>query len=171
MRVSVMVLALCLAAACGPQQQVAEAPAAAPQVKTSIDIADARIRPAPAGAVSAGYLNLTAHGATDRLLAASSPIAERVELHAHLQGEDGLMQMREVEGGVEVPAGETIAFAPGGLHLMLFNLTQELAPRQSAPVTLTFERAGAMEAQFQVGEPPLPGAASAAPAESHGGHP
>jgi copper(I)-binding protein len=83
-------------------------------------VEDPWIREAPPGRdVTAAYLRIHNPDAEDlTLVAAASPAASRVELHEHRQ-ENGMMRMRQVER-VVVPAGETVAFAPGGLHLMLF---------------------------------------------------
>jgi hypothetical protein len=83
-------------------------------------VEDPWIREAPPGRdVTAAYLRIHNPDAEDlTLVAAASPAAGRVELHEHRR-EDGMMRMRQVDR-VVVPAGETVAFAPGGLHLMLF---------------------------------------------------
>ncbi len=83
-------------------------------------VEDPWIREAPPGRdVTAAYLRIHNPDAEDlTLVAAASPAAGRVELHEHRR-EDGMMRMRQVER-VVVPAGETVAFEPGGLHLMLF---------------------------------------------------
>ncbi|MGB3455895.1 MAG: copper chaperone PCu(A)C [Litorimonas sp.] len=86
--------------------------------------------------VAAGYFVAENDGAAARLVAATSPVAEVVELHTHSM-EGGVMKMREVEG-VDLPAGESVTFEPGGLHLMLFGFNREEGQTE-APVTLTFE--------------------------------
>ncbi len=89
----------------------------------------------------AAYVRLVNGGpAVDRLLAASSPVATRAELHTHLN-EDGVMKMRQV-ATVELPPGATVTFAPSGLHIMLFGLTDQLKQGATFPLTLTFEKAG-----------------------------
>lgn len=89
----------------------------------------------------AAYLRIANGGpAVDRLLAASSPVAGRAELHTHLN-EDGVMKMRQV-AAIELPPGATVTFAPSGLHVMLFDLTGQLKPGATFPLTLTFEKAG-----------------------------
>ena len=78
-------------------------------------------------------------GEADSLIAASSPVFGRIELHTH-EMNDGVMQMREVEA-LEAPAGDTLALEPGGNHLMLFE-PGELPDSLEIPVTLQFEKAG-----------------------------
>ncbi|MEL6532114.1 MAG: copper chaperone PCu(A)C [Pseudomonadota bacterium] len=77
----------------------------------------------------------------DRLVSASSDIAERVELHTHEENEDGLMQMIHVEEGFELPAGDTLMLERGGNHVMFLGLNQSLMQGDEVEVTLTFEMA------------------------------
>lgn len=76
----------------------------------------------------------------DSLIGASSPVAAKVEFHAH-QHQDGLMKMQP-QPSVELPAGQSVAFNPGGLHLMLVGLKAPLVAGQSFPVTLLFAKSG-----------------------------
>ena len=78
----------------------------------------------------------------DRLIAASTNAAARVELHTHIENDDGVMQMREVEGGFVIAAGEKHMLARGGDHVMLMGLTGPLEQGGEIAVTLTFEQAG-----------------------------
>jgi hypothetical protein len=80
--------------------------------------------------------------ADDRLVSASSNIAERVELHTHKAGADGVMQMLEVPEGFPVPAGGQHALQRGGDHVMFMGLHQPLNQGDVVSVTLTFEKAG-----------------------------
>lgn len=61
---------------------------------------------------------------------------------------DGIMKMRPVPEGVEVPAGETVKLAPGGYHLMLMDLEKPIVEGETIPVKLRFERAGAVDVEF-----------------------
>ena len=70
------------------------------------------------------------------LVAASSSVAGRVELHSH-ELVDGVARMRQL-AQIPLPAGEQVKLAPGGLHLMLFNLKQPLAAGQSIDLELQF---------------------------------
>lgn len=78
----------------------------------------------------------------DRLIAVSSDVAKRVELHTHIEDANGVMQMREVEGGFPVPAGGTHALKRGGDHVMFMGLNEALVDGETISVTLTFEKAG-----------------------------
>lgn len=74
------------------------------------------------------------------LVAAESPMAEVVELHTH-RVEDGMMKMRRIEQ-IELPPGEKIKLQPGGLHLMLIRLKQQLQPGDDVALTLAFDDGG-----------------------------
>lgn len=80
----------------------------------------------------------------DRLVAARSDAAKRVELHTHVDAGDGVMQMREIEGGIDVPAGATHEMVRGGDHVMLMGLNGPLEQDETINVTLVFEKAGDM---------------------------
>ena len=77
----------------------------------------------------------------DRLIAASSDVAKRVELHTHLE-ENGVMKMTKLEDGMPVPAGGMHALKRGGDHVMFMGLTRSLEHRDMFELTLTFEHAG-----------------------------
>lgn len=103
----------------------------------------------PGAIVAGGYVTLRNTGTTaDRLISAASPRAQRVELH-EMSMSDGMMRMRPVQG-IDVPAGETATLAPGGLHIMFINIDAQFRNGEQVPVTLRFERAGAVEAVFVV---------------------
>ncbi|OOG27724.1 hypothetical protein B1C78_03170 [Thioalkalivibrio denitrificans] len=101
--------------------------------------------------ITAGYLTIRNTGSETRhIVAAASPVAGRVELHTHIHDrESGMMQMREVES-IELPAGETVQLAPGGLHLMIMNLKQDLQPGASVSLTLEFDDGSHLELEAEV---------------------
>ncbi len=84
----------------------------------------------------------------DRLVSAASPAAERVELHTHID-DGGVMKMRQVPA-VELAPGATLKLAPGGLHVMLLGLKEPLVKGKTIPLTLTFEKAGAVTVEIEV---------------------
>lgn len=97
---------------------------------------------APGAANGAAYLTLSNDGSTaDRLVAASAPVAAKVELHTHLM-DNGVMRMRPVEGGIDVDPGAPVVLQPGGLHVMLMGLKAPLQQGQTFPLTLRFEKGG-----------------------------
>ncbi|WGF87197.1 copper chaperone PCu(A)C [Marinivivus vitaminiproducens] len=108
-------------------------------------------RATPPGArVAGGYLVLENLGSdSDRLTGLSSPAADRVEIH-EMAMDGGVMTMRPVEDGLDLPPGQGVALEPGGLHLMLIDLKSGLTEGQSVPVTLTFAKGGTAEIELAV---------------------
>lgn len=97
----------------------------------------------------------------DRLVAAKSDVAARVELHTHREIADGVMKMMEVEEGFVIPAGGTHMLARGGDHVMFMGLREPFADGGTVAVTLVFEHAGEVAVEIPVD-------LNRAPA--HGGH-
>lgn len=98
---------------------------------------------------AAGYMSVhNMGGDADRLVSASSPMAERVELHTHIM-QDNIMKMRRVDA-FDVPAGGTTELAPGGNHLMIFGLKHLPKPGDMIPLTVVFEKAGSVDMQLEV---------------------
>ncbi len=85
---------------------------------------------------------------TDALVKVSTPIAARAELHNHVM-EGDMMKMFEVKR-IDIPAGSSVTLSPGGYHIMLFGLKQELKAGERYPMTLTFAKAGSVEVEFKV---------------------
>ncbi len=117
-----------------------------PHLAFAADIAahDPHIRVSRPGAPSAAaFMVLMNHGTSDdRLVDVRSDIAKRVELHAHRESEDGIMQMIKIEEGIPLPAGTTHELAQGGDHVMLMGLTTPLTTGDDLTLTLVFEMAG-----------------------------
>ena len=80
-------------------------------------------------------------GQDDRLISVDGKIAKRVELHTHIE-DDGVMKMREIEGGILIPAGGAHELLRGGDHVMLMGLTRKLENGETFDLILTFENAG-----------------------------
>lgn len=108
-------------------------------------------RATPAGAsVAAGYLVLTNKGlSSDRLLSFTTDLAGQPEVH-EMSNEGGVMKMRPLPKGLEIPAGGTVKLEPGGYHLMLMQLKKPLTVGQRYKATLVFEKAGAVDVEFEV---------------------
>jgi len=126
-------------------------------------IAQPWARATPKGASSAaGYLTVTNGGtAPDRLTCVSSDAAAQCQIHT-MSMEGGVMKMRPVEGGLEIPAGGTVTLKPGGLHVMLVNLKHPLEPGKMVELTLKFEKAGTLNVELPIAAigAPAPGVAS-----------
>jgi periplasmic copper chaperone A len=87
------------------------------------------------------YLSIRNTGsADDALIGVTTPIAGMPMLHETVVT-DGVASMPHAMS-VPVPAGQTVALAPGGFHGMLMGLTQALEKGDSFPLTLTFQTAG-----------------------------
>ena len=102
--------------------------------------------PAVAGGAAAGYFTVRANR-DDALVAVSAPGA-RVELHESMT-HGGMTGMRPLAAAA-LPAGETIAFEPGGKHLMIFGLGPDLKPRDRLPLTFRFRSAPPVEVQARL---------------------
>ena len=98
---------------------------------------------------SAAFMTLKNSGnkAVD-LISASSPAAEHVELHTH-SNVDGVMQMRPIDK-VTIEANHATILKPGGHHVMLIGLQQELNEGDSIPMTFTFSDGTTQEKQLPI---------------------
>jgi copper(I)-binding protein len=114
-----------------------------------IDHPLARATPANAP-VSGGYMTIRNTGdEADRLVGGSAAFAGKVEIHEMTMDGD-VMKMREIEGGIEIPAGGEVTLKPGGLHVMFMQLNERLEDDAELPATLTFEKAGDVTVIFEV---------------------
>jgi len=128
-------------------------PAGAQTMLGDLHIATPMLRATPPNApVAGGFLTIENRGAEDDILIAArvdGAVAAEMQLH-EMAMENGVMSMFEVEGGIAVPAGETVILRPGGLHLMLMGLPEALAEGDSHEITLTFAQAGELALDFPV---------------------
>lgn len=107
---------------------------------SSPQVTDAKIRlPAAPAVPGGGYFRLEGFDGMEVLTGASSPAAERIELHVSRQ-ENGVSRMERLDQ-VSLPRTGEMAFEPGGHHLMLFGLRDGLQPGGTIPLTLTFQKA------------------------------
>ena len=116
-----------------------------------IEIGHPWSRATPAGAkVAGGYFTIANDGsAPDRLLSISSDISDKAELH-EMGVKDGVMTMRLVVGGLEIPAGGKVVLGPGSYHVMFMDLKQPPKQGEMFAATLTFEKAGTVTIKFAV---------------------
>lgn len=104
-----------------------------------------------------GFFTLTNTGQVpDRLIAASSPVAQSTELHA-IRVAGSKIAMGAVENGISIHWGSTVTFQPRGYHLLMTGLSKPLAVGETIDVTLVFEKAGNIDLKFKVEEPGLVG--------------
>src|ERR1700726_495843 len=128
------------------------APALAEEIKAGdLVISQAWSRATPGGAkVAGGYLTIENRGtAADRLIGGSADIADKVQVH-EMATSNGVMTMRPLDSGLIIEPGKTVKLAPGGYHLMLFDLKSPLKQDDKLPVTLEFEKAGKVQLSLDV---------------------
>lgn len=114
------------------------------------------------------FMELENHRAVEcTLTAVTSDIAERIELHTHLE-QDGIMRMVEVEEGFLVPAGETRMLERGGDHVMLMGLTRPLTDGEMIPLSFDFGDCGIEEALVVVDNQRRPGDQAPDHGHAHG---
>jgi len=138
---SVLLIAACCAA-----------PARAQEVKAGdLVITQAWTRATPNGAkIGGGYLTIENKGSTrDRLVGGSADVAGKIEVH-EMAMKDGVMKMRPLDNGLTIDPGKTVKLAPGGYHLMMFDLKSPLKQGDTLPITLKFEKAGEVKVSLAV---------------------
>ncbi|MCP8883282.1 copper chaperone PCu(A)C [Devosia sp. XJ19-1] len=105
----------------------------------------------PNAPVAGGFVTIVNTGTEDdRLVSVTADIARETQIH-EMAMEGEVMKMRQLADGVVIPAGETVALAPGGYHIMFMGLTQALVEGEKVPVTLTFEKAGTVTIDLDIG--------------------
>jgi periplasmic copper chaperone A len=103
----------------------------------------------PGQSAGGAFFSVQNTGAADRLVGASSPAAERVEMHT-MAMEGNLMKMREVNA-IALPAGQTVDLQPStSFHLMMMGLKAPLKQGDKVPLTLRFEKAGEVKVELKV---------------------
>jgi periplasmic copper chaperone A len=139
------------------------APARAEEVRAGdLVITQAWSRATPGGAkIGSGYLTIENKGpAADRLIGGSGDITDRIEVH-EMTTSNGVMTMRALDKGLVIEPGKTVRLAPGGYHLMMFDLKSPLKQNDKVPVMLEFEKAGKVKLSFDVLSVGAPGPGAA----------
>lgn len=140
-------------------------PAPAAPVASALMIHDAYVRAVPSGStVSAAFMMIHNPTAAPRaVVAATSPAARTVELHAHVN-DGGVMRMRQVER-IDVPAHGMATLAPGGYHVMLIDLVAPLVEGATVPLELVLDDGARLrvDAPVRAVAPPTGGHAHAMP--------
>jgi hypothetical protein len=131
--------------------------------RAEVTVGDAWVRGTVEGQPStAAYLTLRSSGDA-RLVAVTSPVAERCSLHEMTMSGD-LMRMRTLES-LPVPAGASVQLREGHDHIMLEGLKHALKEGDTVRLTLTFVDAGGRREAVDVQAPVVPlGAAGPGPA-------
>lgn len=129
-----------LVAACGGAATSTPGPLT-PSPGGFITVRDAWARPASAGMGSAAYLTIVnGQLRDDALVGVSTAAAASAQLH-ETTTDNGMTGMHPV-GSIPIRAGQTVALEPGGFHIMLDDLTEDLQPGGTFQLTLTFEQTG-----------------------------
>ena len=137
---SALALVAALATGCSSESEARDS-AAAGTGSPNVVVTDAWVR-ATSGtddpSMTAAFMSLENDGADDVLTGASTDVARMTQVHEMVMGSDGAMVMRELEGGLPLPTGAHEHLAPGGNHLMLMGVGDELAPGDEVTLTLEF---------------------------------
>ena len=108
----------------------------APDPVLRVDDAYVRLAATPKNPAAA-YFMVVGGPSADRLMDVSSPVVIRTEMHESMTS-GGMMSMKPIEGGVEIPAGGAVEFRPGGKHVMMFNVNPGIVPPRTLPMIFTF---------------------------------
>lgn len=108
-------------------------------------------RATPKGAsVGGGYMTITNTGkAADRLTGGSTTVSSKFELH-EMSMDNGVMKMRPLASGLEIKPGQTVELKPGGHHIMLVGMKEQLKAGDHFKATLVFAKAGKVDVDFIV---------------------
>ena len=108
-------------------------------------------RATPKGAaVAGGYMKITNNGTTpDRLVGGATDAAQKFEIH-EMSMDGGVMKMRELANGIEIPPGATVELKPGSYHIMMANVAKPFVKGERVKASLTFEKAGKVDIEFVV---------------------
>ena len=117
----------------------------------AIRIEGAWVRETPIGGNSGGgYMWIVNSGSEpDRLVGAESSAAKSVQLKQVSYVGD-VMQTRDLENGIEIPANGEIRLRWDSSYLLFVDLKEPFAPRQTVEASLNFEKAGTVKVQFGV---------------------
>lgn len=92
--------------------------------------------------------------ANTRLVAAKSSVANVVEIHEMAMVGD-MMKMRAIPG-IDVPAGKAVELKPGGYHVMLIDLKDQIKAGDTVPITLVFEGVDKKQQTVEIKAPARP---------------
>lgn len=129
---------------------VAAVSAIAAPAQAQLRVQDPWVRATVAGQMATGAFMELRSAQPLKVLSVSSPAAAVAEIH-EMKMADGVMRMRAVDA-LALPAGQVVALAPGGYHIMLMGLARPLVKGEMIELTLTFEKAGSVSVQVPVGD-------------------
>jgi copper(I)-binding protein len=118
----------------------------------NLRLSGAWARPGGAGETSAVYLTIANDGnEPEALVGVDCSSIAVCELHQTML--EGDMVHMEPQDRFEIPAGGEISLEPGGMHIMLMNLQDDLAPGDRISLTLHFEKGGEIPLEVEVAAP------------------
>ena len=127
-------------------------------------VTDAWIRGTVAQQKASGLFARLTSAQGGRLVSVSTPVAGLVEIHEMSMAGD-VMKMRALPNGLVLPAGKAVELKPGGYHVMLMDLKQQLKAGDTVTVTWVLEGADKKRETVEV-KVPVKAQASAG-AETH----
>jgi hypothetical protein len=104
------------------------------------------------GVTSAAYMMIENAGGGDKLLSVSGDVAAMIQVHQTKES-NGMMMMEEAKDGVDVPANGALELKPGGYHVMLMNVKNQLKPGDTFKLTLKFSSGAEIPVDVTVREP------------------
>lgn len=141
----ILVVLVLLMGACAP---------AAPYASfNGIEVYDPYAYIVPAGETTAAYMIIKNTGAeTDRLVSATCEAANMVTVMESMMMEGDVMSMSDIPG-IEIPSNASVELKPGGYHIMLMDMKQDMVDGGTVTVVLEFEKAGSMALEVPVKVP------------------
>jgi copper(I)-binding protein len=106
-----------------------------------LEISDSWVRSSDmsvSGGMTGMFMEITNPTSDEITLIGGSSESGMVEIHETVMGADG-MQMQEINGGIKIPAGGTVVLQPGGLHVMIMNLNDDVVAGDEVTVDLEFD--------------------------------
>ena len=135
----------------------------------AVDVQNAWARATVKGQMATGaFMTLTAKDGA-KLVGAASPVAGVAQVH-EMKMDGGVMKMNEVKGGLDLPAGKAVALKPGGYHIMLMDLKEQVVKDSTVPLTLTFKDAKGVESKLELKLPVTTTAPGAMAGMDHSKH-
>lgn len=101
--------------------------------------------PAVPGRPAAAYFTVTGGRGDETLVRVESALAKRIEMHESM-GSGGMAMMTPL-ASLPLPARTETRFAPGGKHLMLFDLDPVITPGTAVPLRFGFASGKTAEAE------------------------
>ena len=135
----ILIIAVILLSACAPSNG-------------GLTVNETWARPTSKGENGAAYFVIeNGTDVDDALISASTDVASTAEAHTSMMDDQGVMSM-QMQEAVQVPAGKSVTFKPGGLHIMLIDLKQDLKVGDTFTLTLQFEKTSKITVQVEVRE-------------------